>query len=118
MAIEESAIDVDGVPAFVRTKPGDGPPVVLVHGNPTHSEDWLPFLERLPGPALAPDLPGWGRSERPPRGRFVGTMHGLAAFLERLLERLGVDDELRKRGAGPGTTVHIGGAELEWGEDE
>jgi GTP-binding protein len=36
----------------------------------------------------------------------------------RLLERLGVDDELRKRGAGPGTTVHIGPAELEWGEDE
>ena len=36
----------------------------------------------------------------------------------RLLERLGVDDELRKRGAGPGTTVHIGRAELEWGEDE
>ena len=36
----------------------------------------------------------------------------------RLLERLGVDDELRKRGAGPGTTVHIGPAELEWDEDE
>jgi len=36
----------------------------------------------------------------------------------RLLERLGVDDELRKRGAGPGTTVHIGRAELEWGEDD
>ncbi len=36
----------------------------------------------------------------------------------RLLERLGVDDELRKRGAGPGMTVHIGPAELEWGEDE
>jgi GTPase len=36
----------------------------------------------------------------------------------RLLERLGVDDELRRRGAGPGTTVHIGAAELEWGEDE
>ena len=36
----------------------------------------------------------------------------------RLLERLGVDAELRRRGAGPGTTVHIGPAELEWGEDE
>ena len=36
----------------------------------------------------------------------------------RLLERLGVDEELRRRGAGPGTTVHIGPAELEWGEDE
>ncbi len=36
----------------------------------------------------------------------------------RLLERLGVDAELRRRGAGPGTTVHIGLAELEWGDDE
>jgi GTP-binding protein len=36
----------------------------------------------------------------------------------RLLERLGIDLELRRRGAGPGTTVHIGPAELEWGDDE
>jgi GTPase len=36
----------------------------------------------------------------------------------RLLERLGIDEELRRHGAGPGTTVHIGAAELEWGEDE
>jgi Obg family GTPase CgtA-like protein len=36
----------------------------------------------------------------------------------RLIERLGIDVELRRRGAGPGTTVHIGNVELEWGEDE
>jgi GTP-binding protein len=36
----------------------------------------------------------------------------------RLLERLGIDVELRRVGAGPGTTVHIGRAELEWGDDE
>ena len=35
----------------------------------------------------------------------------------RLLERLGIDVELRRRGAGPGTTVRIGAAELEWGEE-
>ena len=35
----------------------------------------------------------------------------------RLLERLGIDEELRRRGAGPGTTVHIGRAELEWGDE-
>ena len=29
-----------------------------------------------------------------------------------------IDAELRRHGAGPGTTVHIGSAELEWGEDE
>ena len=36
----------------------------------------------------------------------------------RLLERLGVDAELRRLGAGAGTTVRIGAAELEWGEDD
>ncbi len=36
----------------------------------------------------------------------------------RLLERLGIDLELRRVGAGPGTTVHVGQAELEWGDDE
>ncbi|MBW3612468.1 MAG: GTPase ObgE [Chloroflexi bacterium] len=35
----------------------------------------------------------------------------------RLLERQGIDVELRRRGAGPGTTVRIGETELEWGED-
>jgi GTP-binding protein len=35
----------------------------------------------------------------------------------RLLERLGIDVELRQRGAEPGTTVRIGRTELEWGEE-
>jgi GTPase len=35
----------------------------------------------------------------------------------RLIERLGIDVELRRQGAGPGTTVHIGQAELEWGDE-
>jgi GTP-binding protein len=36
---------------------------------------------------------------------------------ERLLERLGIEEGLRQRGVGPGMTVRIGRAELEWGED-
>jgi len=36
----------------------------------------------------------------------------------RMLERLGIDQALRDEGAGPGTTVHIGAAELEWGDEE
>ena len=90
--IEELNVDVDGVRTFMRRRPGKGPPTVFVHGNPTHSEEWMPFLGRIDGPAVALDLPGWGRSERPPPGRFVGTMHGLASFLERLLDRLGIDE--------------------------
>ena len=87
--IEELTIDVDGVRTFCRRVPGEGPPTVFVHGNPTHSEDWVPFLRGVDGPAVAADLPGWGRSERP-RG-FDYSMNGLAAFLERLLDRLGIE---------------------------
>ena len=35
----------------------------------------------------------------------------------RMLERLGIDEELRRHGAAPGTMVHIGSTELEWGDE-
>ena len=88
-AVEERELDVDGVRVFYRRAEGEGTPVVYCHGNPTHGEDWLPFLERG-GAAIAIDMPGWGRSERPDPARFDYTMHGLSAFLERCLEQLGV----------------------------
>jgi pimeloyl-ACP methyl ester carboxylesterase len=82
---------VDGVSTFFRRVPGEGPPVVFVHGNPTHSEDWQPFLERTQGPALAFDLPGWGRSGRPSPAEFDYSMNGLARFVKRFLQRMAVD---------------------------
>lgn len=89
--IEEATIEIDGVRTFFRRKPGEGMPTVFVHGNPTTSEDWLPFLDRVEGPAIAPDLPGWGRSEHPEPGRFDGTMHGLSTFVERFLDAVGIE---------------------------
>jgi pimeloyl-ACP methyl ester carboxylesterase len=88
--IEESSVDVEGVTTFFRRVEGEGTPTVFVHGHPTSSDDWLPFMERLRGPALALDLPGWGRSERP--ADFDYTMDGLAAHLGRFLELLGIGD--------------------------
>jgi GTP-binding protein len=37
---------------------------------------------------------------------------------QRTLERMGIDAELRRLGAGSGTMVRIGRVELEWGDDE
>jgi len=87
--IEERELVVDGVRVFYRQVAGEGTPTVYCHGNPTHGEDWLPFMQRG-GPAVAIDMPGWGRSDRPDPGRFDCTMHGLSAFLERCLDQLGV----------------------------
>jgi len=88
--IEEGRVRVDGVEAFYRRVAGEGTPTVYCHGNPTHGEDWQPFLERG-GPAVAIDMPGWGRSDRPDPARFDYSMYGLSAFLERCLEELGVE---------------------------
>ena len=60
-------------------------PPIFVHGSPSHSEEWIPFLERIDGPAITFDLPGWGRSERP---RPAYTMHGLASFYGNFLKEM------------------------------
>ena len=88
-AVEEGELTLDGVRVFYRRVSGEGSPTVYCHGNPSHGEDWLPFLERG-APALAIDMPGWGRSDRPDPARFDYSMYGLSAFLERCLEELGV----------------------------
>lgn len=60
----------------------DGPPMVLVHGIATTSRGMQPLLRALGRrrPAFAPDLPGFGRSDPPPRAL---DMHGLAEALRR-----------------------------------
>jgi pimeloyl-ACP methyl ester carboxylesterase len=87
--VEEGELRVDGVRVFYRRVAGEGTPTVYCHGNPTHGEDWLPFLERG-GPAIAIDMPGWGRSDKPDPARFDYSMYGLSAFLERCLDELGI----------------------------
>ena len=91
-AVETEDLLVDGVRVFVRRRPGGGPPAVFVHGHPTHSADWAPFLERLEGPAIALDLPGWGRSERPSRSQLETSMTGLGDFFERFLDVAGIGE--------------------------
>jgi pimeloyl-ACP methyl ester carboxylesterase len=55
---------------------------LYLHGVPTNSDEWIPFLKRTGG--LAPDLPGFGRSGKP--GHFPYTIEGYADFLERYLD--------------------------------
>lgn len=65
----------------------DRAPVLYVHGVPTHSFEWTPFLERTGG--VAPDLPGFGRSGK--RGDQDFSPEGMADFIERFLEQRGID---------------------------
>jgi pimeloyl-ACP methyl ester carboxylesterase len=64
-----------------------GLPVLYLHGVPTDSDDWLPFLEQTGG--FAPDLPGFGRSSK--RGDLDFTMQGLGTFVEAFADARGLD---------------------------
>jgi pimeloyl-ACP methyl ester carboxylesterase len=79
--------DIDGQPIFWRSAPGEGAPVLYVHGVPTSSDDWVPFLERTGG--LAPDLPGFGRSSK--RGDLDYSIAGYQRFLEAFLDHVGAE---------------------------
>ncbi|MDQ4042064.1 MAG: alpha/beta hydrolase [Actinomycetota bacterium] len=85
MEIRDRREDVAGIETFWRE--ADGAPVLYVHGNPTHSGDWLPFLERTGGAAI--DLPGFGRSGKP--ADFDYSIGGYAGWLEAFRARLGWD---------------------------
>jgi pimeloyl-ACP methyl ester carboxylesterase len=70
--------ELDGQPVFWRSAPSQGTPTLYLHGVPTSSDDWVPFLERTGG--VAPDLPGFGRSGK--RGDLDFTMSGYDRFVE------------------------------------
>lgn len=76
---------------------GEGPPIVLLHGNPTSSYLWrdvIPHLEGL-GRCVAPDLIGMGDSDKLPEsgpGAYAFAVH--RRYLDALLEHLGVDDDV------------------------
>jgi pimeloyl-ACP methyl ester carboxylesterase len=77
-----------GLPVFWRSAPSSdaAAPALYLHGVPTNSDDWLPFLGRTGG--LAPDLPGFGRSGKP--GYLKYTIDEYADFIERFLDTLEV----------------------------
>ena len=85
MEIAELNREVAGLDISLR-RAGDAP-VLYVHGVPTASWDWEPFLARIGG--VAPDLPGFGRSAKP--GDFDYSIAGYDRFLEDFCEHAGLD---------------------------
>ncbi|MBV9194779.1 MAG: alpha/beta fold hydrolase [Solirubrobacterales bacterium] len=59
--------DHDGL-RLAHVDEGEGPPVVFLHGEPTWSYLWrkvIPAVRDAGYRAIAPDLPGFGRSDKP-----------------------------------------------------
>ena len=85
MDVAEHTTEVAGLPVHWRR--AGAAPVLYVHGVPTASWDWLPFLERIGG--VAPDLPGFGRSGKP--GSFDYSIAGYADFLDAFTAAVGLE---------------------------
>jgi pimeloyl-ACP methyl ester carboxylesterase len=86
--VSDNLQEIDGLPVFWRSAPhqSEATPVYL-HGVPTNSDEWVPFLERTGG--LAPDLPGFGRSGK--SGSRSYTIAEYDAFVERFLDERGAE---------------------------
>ncbi|MDJ0959493.1 MAG: haloalkane dehalogenase [Acidimicrobiia bacterium] len=73
---------------------GSGPPVVLFHGEPTWSFLYRKIIRKLVAGgfrAIAPDYPGFGKSDTPTDPAFY-TFDRHVSFMAELLERLDVAD--------------------------
>ena len=80
---------IAGVETFWRgaDPPQGTAPALFVHGVPTNSDIWLPFLEGAGGVAL--DLPGFGRSGKP--ADFDYSIPGYDGYLGAFLDHIGLD---------------------------
>jgi pimeloyl-ACP methyl ester carboxylesterase len=86
-AVSEHLEQLGGQPQFWLSAPGGDPPVLFLHGVPTSSELWRPFLRATGG--VAPDLPGFGRTGK--RGDRDVTMAGLDRWLDTFLDLADLD---------------------------
>ncbi|MEA2363264.1 MAG: hypothetical protein QOD71_2409 [Thermoleophilaceae bacterium] len=83
--IAERHTQIGGVDVLWR-QAGDAP-ILYLHGVPAAGWQWEPFLSRTGG--IAPDLPGFGRSDKP--GDFDYTIPGYDRFLEAFCDQAGLD---------------------------
>jgi pimeloyl-ACP methyl ester carboxylesterase len=86
--------DVDGVTVFYREAgPAHAPALVLLHGFPSSSHQFRGLIPLLADRfhLVAPDLPGFGKSDMPARGDFDYTFDHLADVIDRWTHALGLD---------------------------
>jgi pimeloyl-ACP methyl ester carboxylesterase len=91
--LRERQLIVDGLRTRVLEAgtEGAGEAAVFVHGNPGSSRDWEDLASAVGefGRAVALDMPGFGKAERP--AAFDYTVGGYTAFLGAALRELGVE---------------------------
>ena len=85
--------NVDGIEFFYREAgPRNAPVIPLLHGYPTASHMFRDLIPTLAAEfrVIAPDLPGFGLTQAPPRERFNYTFDNLARATNGFVEALGL----------------------------
>ena len=85
--------EVEGVEIFYREAGNpSAPALVLLHGYPTSSHMFRNLIEDLSDDyyLIAPDFPGFGRSEQPPMDEFDYTFSNYAQLVKQLLDQKGI----------------------------
>jgi pimeloyl-ACP methyl ester carboxylesterase len=91
--VKFQTIAVDAFNVFYREAgPRDAPAVLLLHGFPSAGHMFRDLIPQLSDNfrVVAPDLPGFGRSDMPERSRFSYTFDNLAGIIERFTEVIGL----------------------------
>jgi pimeloyl-ACP methyl ester carboxylesterase len=86
---------VDGLSIFYREAgPEDAPTIVLLHGFPSSSRMFQPLLERLSDRyhLIAPDYPGFGKSDAPDPSTFAYTFDHIAAVMDDFVKLKGITE--------------------------
>ena len=92
--VVHDTIEIDGVEIFYREAgPKDAPTLFLLHGYPTSSHMFRNLMRDLADKyhTLAPDYPGFGRSEQPPQAKFAYTFEHMSELMEKFLQAKGVE---------------------------
>ncbi len=90
---ESRSLDLDGL-AYHYLDEGNGPPVVMLHGNPSWSFYYRDLVRELSASCrcIVPDHIGCGLSDKPEDGRYDYTLARRVEDLERLLDQLNLTD--------------------------
>jgi pimeloyl-ACP methyl ester carboxylesterase len=92
--IKYRRVDVDGIGVFYREAGAkDAPTILLLHGFPTAGHMFRDLIPQLSDRfrLVAPDLPGFGKSDMPDRSRFSYTFDNIAKAIERFTEVIGLN---------------------------
>jgi pimeloyl-ACP methyl ester carboxylesterase len=87
-------VDVDGLKVFYREAGTAGAPkLLLLHGFPTAGHMFRDLIPRLADRfhLIAPDLPGFGQTQLPPRSQFTYTFDNIANVIDRFTQLVGFD---------------------------